>query len=181
MGLHVVHRGTTSCCKRKLWKLPTLHHVPCVIMIIMCHNLSVVGYVGCCGMLWDVVGCCGICGICGICGMLWVMGCHGMSWDVGWVLHVEPFALHVPQLILRCDAQFLGDFAAELRRRHRFGRSDRHGVGQALDLQVPRVPRVDHRGARGAGGRRSGDWGIHLRHTTVAKKHGVPNFGSYAG
>jgi hypothetical protein len=59
MGLHVVHRGTTSCCKRKLWKLwklPTLHHVPCVIMIIMCHNLSVVGYVGCCGMLWDVVG-----------------------------------------------------------------------------------------------------------------------------
>lgn len=120
----------------------------CVIMIIMCHNLSVVG-------------------------------CHGLSSNVVWVLHVEPFALHVPQLILRCDAQFLGDFAAELRRRHRFGRSDRHGVGQALDLQVPRVRGA--RGARGAAGRRSGDWGIHLRHTTVAKKHDVPNCGSYAG
>ena len=66
--------------------------------------------------------------------------------------------------MLRRDAQFLGDVAAELRRRHRLGGADGHGVGQALDLQVPRGARGVPRGAaRGGGaGCRSGDWGIHL-------------------
>ena len=96
MGLHVVHRGTTSCCKRKLWKLwklPTLHHVPCVIMIIMCHNLSVVGYVGCCGMLWDVVGYVGYVGYVGCCGSWDVMGCHGML-DGSCMLSLSPCTCH---------------------------------------------------------------------------------------